>query len=319
MTAHIEQALQRQDFDLAAKLYLEWYEATPSDFKITGSNPSRSQVTHIANAANLARRSGYQELQFVESVSSRMGGMVKALFGLVQPAFAEPLQRPNFLYIPSLASKPFYAVSEIDGLKEWIDLLSPFKNELLALGRTSKNKYVDEFETLPTLKEWDKLKDEWLSTHLIKGGEQSDAFNELSKALQNVLLNAPLAHCPPHAPEMFVSVLEPGAYIPPHYGISNCKLTVHIPLKVNEQASLKAGDDTFRWTKNDDAMVFDDSFLHSAKNDHNEVRIVLIFDVWHPELTIEEKQALAKFMRKFSDWNSGVGQLANLDAQLQRK
>ena len=46
---------------------------------------------------------------------------------------------------------------------------------------------------------------------------------------------------------------------------------------------------------------------------------MLIFDIWHPDLSSLEKEGLAKFMTKFAVWNNGVGKLANLDTQLRRK
>ena len=149
MTKQIEQALKQQNFDLATALYLEWYESSPLDFKIEGSQPSRVKATHIANAANLARRAGFNELQFVKDISLRLGEMVKVLFGLAQPSFSNPLQRPNFIYIPELTSKPFYDIQECEGLKSWIQRLQPFKDELLDIGKVSKSKYVEEFENLP--------------------------------------------------------------------------------------------------------------------------------------------------------------------------
>ena len=131
MTKQIEQALKQQNFDLATALYLEWYESSPLDFNIEGSQPSRVKATHIANAANLARRAGFNELQFVKDISPRLGEMVKVLFGLAQPSFSNPLQRPNFIYIPELTSKAFYDIQECEGLKSWIQTLQPFKDELL--------------------------------------------------------------------------------------------------------------------------------------------------------------------------------------------
>ena len=88
MTKQIEQALKQQNFDLATALYLEWYESSPLDFNIEGSQPSRVKATHIANAANLARRAGFNELQFVKDISPRLGEMAKVLFGLAQPSFS---------------------------------------------------------------------------------------------------------------------------------------------------------------------------------------------------------------------------------------
>lgn len=37
--------------------------------------------------------------------------------------------------------------------------------------------------------------------------------------------------------------------------------------------------------------MFDDSFMHSASNRTDSQRIVLIVDLWHPNLTITEVQS----------------------------
>ena len=59
MTKQIEQALKQQNFDLATALYLEWYESSPLDFNIEGSQPSRVKLTNIATAAKQRRRTVY--------------------------------------------------------------------------------------------------------------------------------------------------------------------------------------------------------------------------------------------------------------------
>jgi len=319
MIKEIQQALSAQNYDKAIQLYYSWFEREPKYFDLSVGQVNPDRATHIANAANLARRVGYLELQFVENVSLRLGAMLKTLFGLQLANFNNSLQKPNFLYIPDLPSTPFFTSSEIPLLDEWVNSLKPYKTELLNVGKHAKASYVDEFDNLPESSEWDALKEQWLSTHFIKGGEQCEAFDSLSDGLKELLTNGPLANCPPHAPEVFISVLEPGAYIPPHYGISNCKLTVHIPLLINENASLTAGNETFVWDRSNNVMVFDDSFLHSAKNEGDQVRVVLICDVWNPHLTESERSALTKFMRIFDQWKQNIGKLANLDAQLYKR
>ena len=44
-------------------------------------------------------------------------------------------------------------------------------------------------------------------------------------------------------------------------------------------------------------MVFDDSFEHEAWHRGDETRIVLVFDVWHPDLTDKEVQFLSFLQR----------------------
>jgi aspartyl/asparaginyl beta-hydroxylase (cupin superfamily) len=38
-------------------------------------------------------------------------------------------------------------------------------------------------------------------------------------------------------------------------------------------------------------MMFDDTFDHEAWNGSEQTRVVLIFDVWNPELSIAEREA----------------------------
>ena len=127
---------------------------------------------------------------------------------------------------------------------------------------------------------------------------------------------------------VFFSVLECGSEIEPHYGPCNFRLRLHIPLYTTNCFHLCVNRETRTW-KLGEALIFDDSFLHGvcyseeplidsqydsnkelAKGGTCEVRIeskilqhemyftegrervVLILDLWHPDLTDLEKQSL---------------------------
>lgn len=51
------------------------------------------------------------------------------------------------------------------------------------------------------------------------------------------------------------------------------------------------GGDRNEWKENK-CIIFDTSFTHETYNNSDEDRYVLIIDFWHPELSIEERQAL---------------------------
>lgn len=87
------------------------------------------------------------------------------------------------------------------------------------------------------------------------------------------------------------SVLKPGAHIPPHTGVSNTRLVVHLPLIVPRHCRFRVGNETRTWTKGE-AWVFDDTIEHEAFNDSEETRIILIFDVWQPAITPAERLAI---------------------------
>lgn len=95
--------------------------------------------------------------------------------------------------------------------------------------------------------------------------------------------------------EAFFSVLAAGTTIPPHYGLANCRVTVHLPLIVPspdaEICGIRVGERTLNWTAGQ-PLIFDDSFDHSAWNLSGQSRVVLIFEAWRPDMTEGEIAAV---------------------------
>jgi len=88
------------------------------------------------------------------------------------------------------------------------------------------------------------------------------------------------------------SALAPRSQIAPHHGVTNAKLRCQLPLRVPRGCRLMVGDFEIEQQAGR-CIVFDDSFLHSAWNDSDEARFVLLFDFFHPDLTGEEIEYLA--------------------------
>lgn len=81
-----------------------------------------------------------------------------------------------------------------------------------------------------------------------------------------------------------------------HYGPTNKKLRFHLPLVGVKGSRLRAGDVT---TEQEEGVpyVFDDSFEHEAWHDGDETRIILIIDIWHPDLSDQEIKFLNTLQR----------------------
>ncbi|MBP6627175.1 MAG: aspartyl/asparaginyl beta-hydroxylase domain-containing protein, partial [Arenimonas sp.] len=77
--------------------------------------------------------------------------------------------------------------------------------------------------------------------------------------------------------------------IPPHHGATNCRLTVHLPLVIPPNCALQVGNHVRPWTMGE-LLIFDDTVEHAAWNDSDQLRVVLIFDVWHPMLSAAERR-----------------------------
>lgn len=310
--ALLKNAIANNDEQQALSLYADWFK-TYESVQLVRSEWSRA---HLSHAASLARKSFYYQLNTHCTGMPRASAALEHFVGLKRYSLTDDLQKPSFLFYPGLPARPFYKVEEVSGLEA---LVKDISNQLVGLNRIgsgSKVSYADHIGSVPNSSDWQKLKTDWQSQHFISGGEAKALMKSMPLAFQCAFKNPLIPDCPPFSPEVFISSLEPDTYIPPHYGISNVKLTVHIPIEVTSKAWLKAGSEVFCWRDGDSSMVFDDSFLHSAKNEDEQVRSVLIFDIWHPDLSVEEQAFIQRFMKVHSHWDQECGFLAGLDKGL---
>jgi aspartyl/asparaginyl beta-hydroxylase (cupin superfamily) len=106
------------------------------------------------------------------------------------------------------------------------------------------------------------------------------------------------------------SVLQPKTRIPPHTGVSNTRLVVHLPLILPGDCAFRVGNETRVWREGE-AWVFDDTIEHEAWNDSVRPRTILIFDIWSPFLTEAERELVARVTAAADTFNGAVpdGQL----------
>lgn len=87
----------------------------------------------------------------------------------------------------------------------------------------------------------------------------------------------------------FFSVMQPRQSIMPHFGPTNARLRVHLPLYVPPDCGIRVGTETREWHEGE-PLVFDDSFEHEVWNRHeHRERSILLIDLWHPDLTLGER------------------------------
>jgi len=90
------------------------------------------------------------------------------------------------------------------------------------------------------------------------------------------------------SPSVLFSLLRPGAHIPPHTGLINTRLICHLPLIVPAGCEFRVGNEVRAWQEGR-AWAFDDTMEHEAWNRSGETRVILLFEVWRPELTDGER------------------------------
>jgi aspartyl/asparaginyl beta-hydroxylase (cupin superfamily) len=131
----------------------------------------------------------------------------------------------------------------------------------------------------------------WSAFHLWKEGELVEENARRVPLTMRLLELPPIPRIKRRSPMALISILRPGTHIPPHNGMLNTRLICHIPLVVPHGCRLRVGAET-REVVEGKAMIFDDSFEHEAWNDGDSARAVLLFEMWRPELSDEERVAL---------------------------
>ena len=120
------------------------------------------------------------------------------------------------------------------------------------------------------------------------------------------LAGAPQPDQPGRTPTAMFSLLKPKTRIPPHCGVSNVRLVTHLPLIVPPDCGFRVGNDIREWVPGQ-AWVFDDTIEHEAWNDSDQLRVILMFDIWHPQLTSAERAMITAMSRGIKEFSQAEG------------
>jgi aspartyl/asparaginyl beta-hydroxylase (cupin superfamily) len=120
------------------------------------------------------------------------------------------------------------------------------------------------------------------------------------------LANLPQPQAPGRSPMAVFSVLQPNTRIPPHTGVSNTRLVVHLPLVVPDGCGFRVGSETRAWREGV-GWVFDDTIEHEAWNESDQPRTILICDVWNPLLGESERQTIIALIAALDAFNQAEG------------
>jgi hypothetical protein len=90
---------------------------------------------------------------------------------------------------------------------------------------------------------------------------------------------------------VYFSILSPGTHIAAHTGPTNMRLRCHLGIEVPRGCELRVADKTLTWREGK-CLVFDDSFLHEVWNVSDRRRVILVVDLWHPDLSDKERSLI---------------------------
>lgn len=213
---------------------------------------------------------------------------------------APPKQEPILLNYPRLPAIPFYDRTLFPWLGELEAATPVIQAELTALLEESLDEFAPyiAYPKGAPVNQWGELNHsrKWTSLWLWKdGGKQQSACDRCPQTTE-ILEGLPMARQDGFAPTAVFSALEPHTHIPAHTGSANVRLLTHLPLILPGPARFRVGNTTREW-KMGQAWVFDDTIEHEAWNDADEMRVILIFDVWNPYLTPAEQTLITAMMQ----------------------
>lgn len=303
---------QSKYIDAAAAAYSVVHDQDPS---LLHAPPSR--LTERANMANSCLRNYLSNQQ--QKLSQRLGdsGAVElAIWPRTHAtAFDYPSDdyAPQLFFLPTLSRKAFYASAEFSWSEHALQRLPEVRQELATFlsNENSANEmrpYLNE--GLADLGDLQPLagSSNWTAIDLFRGGELNvNIASQFQQTLEMIKL-IPTYNLGEHPFEAFFSLLKPKQLIAPHFGESNHALTVHLPIEIPGDGGLQVGAEQREW-HDDELIVFDDSYLHSAHNKSNARRIVLILSIWHPELNKGEQEAIRQSFAWRNSWYAGRGGL----------
>jgi aspartate beta-hydroxylase len=220
------------------------------------------------------------------------------------------LQQPRNFYFPEL---PNIEYAERDAFP-WLDRVEAatgdIRAELLRVleeDAAAFSPYVEAEANRPTFDDKGLVGNpDWSAFYLWKAGAPVAENVARCPATMAALAEAPLCRIPGRTPSILFSLLRPGMHIQPHHGFMNARYICHLPLIVPEGCAMRVGSQTRAWTEGK-ACVFDDSIEHEAWNrnpDH--LRVVLIFDIWRPELSGPERDFVSSVLQAVDAYGAGA-------------
>jgi aspartyl/asparaginyl beta-hydroxylase (cupin superfamily) len=214
-------------------------------------------------------------------------------------------QQPKYFYFPELPQVQFFDRHLFPWAAELENKCEEIQSEARAIldGGAGFVPYVQREANRPAFDNRELLDNpDWGAFYLIKDGVTVAENAARCPRTFAALRDLPLCRIDHRTPSILFSLLRPGTRIPPHHGFMNARLIGHLPLIVPPDCALRVGNETREWHEGE-LVLFDDTIEHEAWNKSREPRIVLLFDVWRPELSDTERGLVAAMLEAIDQFD----------------
>jgi hypothetical protein len=200
-----------------------------------------------------------------------------------------PLQKGAKWILPGISQKPWhdpYEHAEIAPVVKAFEAgHAAVQHEFHSAWRGERDAFSDYEHYLSVQRDWQALY-LYRNAGLVAESEQTapTAFSVLRDYAVEPGVICPLL-------ESHFSILLPGARIKPHCDLWNFSINLHVAIDVPEGCGITVAGETRGWEEGR-CLLFDYSFEHEAWNGAIATRTCLLVDLWHPETTLPEREAL---------------------------
>jgi len=206
---------------------------------------------------------------------------------------------PSHFHYPGLREREFHDREDFPWLASLEAATASIAEDferVMAAERAELVPYIQYPDDVP-LRQWAELNRNraWTAIHLVQNGVTIDVNARHCPAVMGLLGACAQPEIPERGPNAMFSLLAPGAHIPPHNGVANTRLVCHLPLIVPPGCWFRVGDERRDWEVGK-AWIFDDTIEHEAMNPSDALRVILIIDTWHPDLSPGERAAVTAVM-----------------------
>ena len=280
-------------------------ELPPAIVKALERAEARSAEHIAARSRALAEATAAAESQASDDERRRIARLRRNTARITRPYHSEP----THFHYPGLTEREFHDRDDHPWLADLEAATDTIAREFRAVADAERAElipYIQYPDDAPT-RQWKPLNHsrDWTAIHLVQNGRTIEANARHCPETLAILKGLPqpdIAGCCPNA--MF-SLLAPGTHIPPHVGIANTRLVCHLPLVVPADCWFRVGAERRAWTRGE-AFVFDDTIEHEAMNPSDDLRVVFIFDVWHPGLSPAERAGVRAVLEHEGGFGGGL-------------
>lgn len=201
------------------------------------------------------------------------------------------LQEPTLYYFPELPQVQYFDPAEFAWAGAVEAATDVIRGELLAMLAGDRGGFLPYIRSEANQPRDHPLLDrlDWSALFFCENGQMNEAVIASCPRTWEIMQQLPLPAIDQAGPSVMFSLLKPGTRIPAHTGTHNTRLICHLPLIVPPACGFRVGNETREWEVGK-LIIFDDTIEHEAWNDSAEERVVLIFDVWRPELSMQERE-----------------------------